>query len=96
MKGVIRKPQAWHKNIKLETKQGGILLKKPDISYEMKERLQKETLNSKPDPFKIPLIKISSEDRYLVVFGKRIVQTVQLIYFGLISLLIWIGSIMPG
>ena len=61
-----------------------------------KERLQKETLNSKPDPFKIPLIKISSEDRYLVVFGKRIVQTVQLIYFGLISLLIWIGSIMPG
>ena len=61
-----------------------------------KERLQKEALNSKPDPFKIPLIKISSEDDYLVVFGKRIVQTVQLIYFVLISLFIWIGSIMPG
>ena len=61
-----------------------------------KERLQKEALNSKPDPFKIPLIKISYEDGYLVVFGKRIVQTIQLIYFGLISLFIWIGSIMPG
>ena len=61
-----------------------------------KERLQKEALNSKPDPFKIPLIKISSEDGYLVVFGKRIVQTIQLIYFVLISLFIWIGSIMPG
>lgn len=42
MKGVIRKLQAWHKNIKLETKQGGILLKKPDISYAMKEKLHKE------------------------------------------------------
>ncbi len=42
MKGVIRKPQAWHKNIKLETKQGGISLKKPDISYAMKEKLHKE------------------------------------------------------
>ena len=61
-----------------------------------KERLQNESLKSKPDPFKIPLIKISSDDGYIVVFGKKIIQIIQLIFFGLISFLIWIGSIMPG
>ena len=61
-----------------------------------KERLQEEALNSKTDPFKFPFIKISSEDGYIVVFGKKIIQIIQLVFFSIISFLIWIGSIMPG
>jgi hypothetical protein len=61
-----------------------------------KERLVKEQIESQPDPFKIPLIKINSEDGYLIVFGKRIIQTIQLVFFGILSLLIWIASILPG
>lgn len=61
-----------------------------------KERLSKEQIAAQPDPFKIPLIKINSEDGYLIVFGKRIIQTIQLVFFGILSLLIWIASILPG
>lgn len=61
-----------------------------------KERLVQEKLEAHPDPFKIPLIKIHSQDGYLMVFGKRIIQFVQIIFFGIVSLLIWIASILPG
>lgn len=61
-----------------------------------KERLTREALDAQPDPFKMPLIKIYSKDGYLMVFGKRIIQFVQLVFFGIISLLIWIASLLPG
>ncbi len=61
-----------------------------------KERLLKESLEAQPDPFKIPLIKINEQDAYLIIFGKRIVQSVQIVFFGIISILIWIASILPG
>jgi hypothetical protein len=61
-----------------------------------KERLIKESIEAQPDPFILPLIKISTNDGYLLVFGKRIIQTVQLVFFGIISILIWIASILPG
>lgn len=61
-----------------------------------KERLVKENLEANPDPFKVPLIKIDSQDGYLLVFGKRIIQFVQIIFFGILSLLLWIASILPG
>ena len=43
-----------------------------------KERLQRENLEANPDPFQIPLIKINTKDGYLVVFGKRVIQLVQI------------------
>ena len=61
-----------------------------------KERLIREAIGAQPDPFKIPFIPISSKDSYLIVFGKRIIQLVQLVFFGIISILIWIASILPG
>ena len=61
-----------------------------------KEREIKEAIQSQPDPFKIPFIPIHASDGYLLVFGKRIIQTVQFIFFGIISILIWIASILPG
>ena len=61
-----------------------------------KERIIKESIEAQPDPFEIPLIKIHSKDGYLIVFGKRIIQSVQLVFFGIISILIWIASLMPG
>ena len=61
-----------------------------------KERLIKENLEAQPDPFKLPFIKIYSEDGYLIVFGKRIIQSVQFVFFGIISILIWIASVLPG
>lgn len=61
-----------------------------------KERLSKEAIEAQPDPFKIPFIKINSKDGYLVVFGKRLIQFIQLIFFGVISILLWIASILPG
>lgn len=61
-----------------------------------KERLTREALDAQLDPFKMPLIKIYSKDGYLMVFGKRIIQFVQLVFFGIISLLIWIASLLPG
>ena len=61
-----------------------------------KERMGKEALDAQSDPFKLPLISIHSKDGYLLVFGKRIIQLVQLVFFGIISLLIWIASLMPG
>ena len=61
-----------------------------------KERVVREQIESQPDPFKIPFIKINSEDGYLMVFGKRIIQTIQLVFFGILSILIWFASILPG
>ena len=61
-----------------------------------KERLIKEGLDALPDPFKLPLIKINSDDGYLMIFGKRIIQSIQLVFFGIISFLIWIASLLPG
>lgn len=61
-----------------------------------KERLQRENLEANPDPFQIPLIKISTKDGYLMIFGKRVIQLVQIIFFGTISILLWIVSILPG
>ncbi|MDG1848988.1 MAG: hypothetical protein P8I82_00650 [Flavobacteriales bacterium] len=61
-----------------------------------KERRVKENLEANPDPFKVPLIKIDPKDGYLLVFGKRIIQLVQIVFFGILSLLLWIASILPG
>jgi len=61
-----------------------------------KERKVKEELDALPDPFKLPLIKINSEDGYLMIFGKRIIQSIQLVFFGILSFLIWIASVLPG
>ncbi len=61
-----------------------------------KERRVKESLEANPDPFKVPLIKIGDKDGYLIVFGKRIIQLVQIVFFGILSLLLWIASILPG
>ena len=69
-----------------------------NCGYELckKERITREAIEAKPDPFKIPFIPISTKDSYLIVFGKRIIQLVQLVFFGIISILIWIASILPG
>jgi hypothetical protein len=61
-----------------------------------KERLTREVLEGQPNPFKIPFIKINDSDGYVMVFGKRLFQLVQLIFFGIISFLLWIASILPG
>jgi len=61
-----------------------------------KERLVKESLEAQPDPFKTPLIQINPVDGYLMVFGKRIIQFIQIVFFGILSLLIWIASVLPG
>ena len=61
-----------------------------------KERLVKEGLDALPDPFKLPIIKINSDDGYLMILGKRIIQSIQLMFFGIISFLIWIASLLPG
>jgi len=69
-----------------------------NCGYELykKERITREAIEAQPDPFKIPFIPISTKDSYLIVFGKRIIQLVQLVFFGIISILIWIASILPG
>ena len=61
-----------------------------------KERQVREILEANPDPFKIPLVKIDSKDGYLLIFGKRMIQLVQIVFFGILSLLLWIASILPG
>jgi hypothetical protein len=69
-----------------------------NCGYELyeKERITRQAIEAQPDPFKIPFIPISTKDSYLIVFGKRIIQLVQLVFFGIISILIWIASILPG
>ena len=59
-----------------------------------KERLVKENLDALQDSFKLPLIKINPIDGYLIVLGKRIIQFIQIVFFGILSLLIWIASVL--
>ena len=33
---------------------------------------------------------------YILIFGKRMIQLVQIVFFGILSLLLWIASILPG
>jgi len=61
-----------------------------------KERKVKEQIEAQPDPFKIPFIKINLKDGYLMIFGKRIIQTIQLVFFGILSILIWTASVLQG
>tara|TARA_B110000977_G_scaffold153355_1_gene194856 strand:+ start:54 stop:329 length:276 start_codon:yes stop_codon:yes gene_type:complete len=61
-----------------------------------KERINRQKIAAQPDPFKINLLKIYAKDSYLIIFGKRIIQFVQIVFFGIISILIWIASLLPG
>jgi hypothetical protein len=48
--------------------------------------------SNKPDPFKLRLIQINNSDNLLIQFLKRIVQFGQLIFYAVISFLIWITT----
>lgn len=56
------------------------------------ERKKNLERSNKPDPFKPRFIKINNYDNILIQFLKRIVQFGQLIFYAVVSFLIWVTT----
>ena len=61
-----------------------------------KERINRQKIAAQSDPFKINLLKIYAKDSYLIILENVSFNSCKSFFFGIISILIWIASLLPG
>ena len=60
------------------------------------ERLKKEKIRHENTKFDIILIKIHPTDHPVIVFFKKIIQYIQIVYFAILTFILWLISMGPG